>query len=98
MVRGVGFGAAEDVSHLAAEGASLNDLLVDTRMSFAMKLLQSTDHPINRIALAVGYESASRFAIRFRERFGFPPTAIRGHKRSTQVHSLAAATRARAAR
>ena len=37
---------------------------------------------INRIALEVGYESASRFAIRFRERFGFPPTAIRGHARA----------------
>jgi transcriptional regulator GlxA family with amidase domain len=50
-------------------------------MSFAMVLLQSTQHAVNRIALQVGYESASRFAIRFRERFGFAPTAIRGHAR-----------------
>lgn len=64
---------------LAAEGTSFGDLLTDMRMSTAMVLLQSTDHAVNRIALEVGYESASRFAIRFRARFGFPPTAIRGH-------------------
>ena len=34
------------------------------------------------IAFAVGYESPSRFAIRFRQRFGFAPTAVRGHERS----------------
>jgi AraC-like DNA-binding protein len=67
--------------HLAAESTTFGDLLVDARMSFAMKLLQSTDHSINRIALEIGYESASRFAIRFRQRFGFPPSAIRGHRR-----------------
>lgn len=66
---------------LAAEGTTFGDLLTDVRMSFAMLLLQSTDRAVNRIALEVGYESASRFAIRFRERFGFPPTAIRGHTR-----------------
>lgn len=66
---------------LAAEGTTLGDLLTDARMSSAMVLLQSTDYAVNRIALEVGYESASRFAIRFRERFGFPPTAIRGHAR-----------------
>lgn len=66
---------------LAAEGTTFGDLLTDTRMCYAMLLLQSTDYAVNRIALEVGYESASRFAIRFRERFGFPPTAIRGHAR-----------------
>lgn len=66
---------------LAAEGSSFGDLLSDVRMCSAMVLLQSTDQAVNRIALEVGYESASRFAIRFRRRFGFPPTAIRGHAR-----------------
>lgn len=68
--------------HLAAEETTLGQLLTDVRMTSAMVLLQSTDQAINRIALEVGYESASRFAIRFRERFGFPPTAIRGHARA----------------
>ena len=50
-------------------------------MSFAMTLLQSTDHPIAHIAAQVGYESPSRFAVRFRDRFGFAPTVVRGHRR-----------------
>jgi AraC-like DNA-binding protein len=67
---------------LADEGASLKDLLVDARMSTALTLLQATNHPVADIALSVGYESASRFAVRFRQRFGFAPTAIRGHERA----------------
>jgi len=67
--------------HLAREGTTLSDLLTDTRMAYALLLLQSTNQAVNRIALDVGYESASRFAIRFRERFGFPPSAVRGHQR-----------------
>ena len=67
---------------LSAEGTSFVDLLADVRMSLAMTLLQSTDRAVARIASDVGYESASRFAIRFRARFGFAPTAIRGHRRS----------------
>lgn len=67
---------------LHAEGTSFSDLLADTRMSFAMTLLQSTDRPVAHIASDVGYDSASRFAMRFRDRFGFAPTAIRGHRRA----------------
>lgn len=66
---------------LAHEKTSLSDLIADVRMSAAMQLLQSTDLPVSGIALDVGYGSASRFAIRFRRRFGFAPSAIRGHKR-----------------
>lgn len=70
---------------LAAEGTTLGDLIADVRMAQGMLLLQSTDLSVNRVALEVGYESASRFAIRFRRRFGFPPTAIRGHARGAVV-------------
>ncbi len=66
---------------LAAEKWSFQSLLIDVRMSIAMQLLQSTDLSILRIAEAVGYESQSRFAVRFRARFGFAPSAIRGHIR-----------------
>jgi len=69
--------------HLAAVGTSFGDILVDARMAMAMQLLQSTNQPISHIAYNVGYASASRFAMRFRDRFGFAPTAIRGHKRAT---------------
>lgn len=66
---------------LAAEGASMSALIVDARMASALTLLQATTQPVSEIANAVGYESPSRFAIRFRERFGFAPTAVRGHER-----------------
>ncbi|RQP26544.1 helix-turn-helix transcriptional regulator [Piscinibacter terrae] len=66
---------------LAAENTSLTELLVDARMSTALTLLQATAQPVSDIALSVGYESPSRFAVRFRQRFGFAPTAVRGHER-----------------
>ena len=50
-------------------------------MALAMTLLQSTDRPVATIAADVGYESPSRFAIRFRHRYGFAPSVVRGHKR-----------------
>lgn len=66
---------------LAAEGTGLGELLIEARMSFALTLLQATTRPIADIAEGVGYASASRFAVRFRQRFGFAPSAIRGHER-----------------
>ena len=66
---------------LAAEKILLRDLMIDVRMTSALRLLQGTDWPISLIASQVGHESASRFAERFRKRFGFAPTAIRGHHR-----------------
>jgi AraC-like DNA-binding protein len=66
---------------LVAEGASLTQLVLDARMATALTLLQATTQPVSSIALSVGYESPSRFAVRFRQRFGFAPTAVRGHER-----------------
>lgn len=59
----------------------MRELLQDVRMTQALTLLQSTDISVLDVGLAVGYDSASRFAVRFRERFGFAPSAIRGQKR-----------------
>jgi AraC-like DNA-binding protein len=67
---------------LGTEGTTLTTLLVDARMSTALTLLQATARPVSDIAFAVGYESPSRFAIRFRQRFGFAPTDVRGRGRS----------------
>lgn len=66
---------------LAEEKITLSEILSDARLSFALNLLQSTLQPVTQIALNVGYQSPSNFAARFRERFGFPPSAIRGHRR-----------------
>lgn len=67
---------------LSAENTILRNLMIDVRMTSALKMLLSTDWPISLISSQVGYESSSRFAERFRKRFGFAPTAIRGHHRT----------------
>lgn len=65
---------------LQDEGSSLRAVLTDIRMTHAMNLLQSSNMPVSAIAASAGFESQSRFAIRFRNRFGFPPTAVRGQR------------------
>ncbi|WP_018151770.1 AraC family transcriptional regulator [Leeia oryzae] len=62
---------------LAAEHTRFSDLLLDVRMSCAIQLLQSTTIPVTRIAQEVGYDSSSHFSDRFRQRFGFSPSALR---------------------
>ena len=62
---------------LVAEQGSLMELISDVRMNFALTLLQSTDYPVSQIAQDVGYESQSKFAMRFRKRFGFSPMMVR---------------------
>lgn len=62
---------------LAEEGVGFNEILIDVRMSTALALLQSSDRQIAEIAWEVGYASASRFAVRFRDRFGCSPRDVR---------------------
>ncbi len=62
---------------LAGEGTGFAALLTDLRMNRALGLLQTTDQPVGVIAQDVGYASASRFAVRFRARFGLAPGEIR---------------------
>ncbi|KPC54311.1 helix-turn-helix transcriptional regulator [Amantichitinum ursilacus] len=66
---------------LAQEQLTLSSLLHEVRMASALTLLQCTSQSVTQIAQTVGYDSASRFAIRFRQRYGFAPTGIRGHQR-----------------
>ena len=73
---------------LAADDLSFREVLQDVRMSYALTLLHGTDTPVLSIALAVGYDSASRFSARFRSRFGYLPSDVRGHKRGTQAHDV----------
>lgn len=62
---------------LANAGTGFADIVADVRMTHALGLLQTTDLPVNRIALDVGYASASRFALRFKARFGISPSDLR---------------------
>jgi AraC-like DNA-binding protein len=66
---------------LAALGVKPKHLILNARMSNAIGLLQSTDLSVAEIASKVGYESSPRFASRFRSRFGFAPSELRGHRR-----------------
>lgn len=66
---------------LAAEGIVFRDLVQDVRMSYALALLQNTEEPVLKIANSAGYASPSRFTARFRARFGYLPTDIRGQHR-----------------
>jgi AraC-like DNA-binding protein len=62
---------------LAAENTSFRALLEEVRLSRALTLIQTTAQPLKRIAEACGYLSPSRFATRFRMRFGTLPSALR---------------------
>lgn len=62
---------------LRRERTTIADLVRETRMLRALELLQGASHGISDVAAAVGYESPSRFAERFRERFGVPPSVFR---------------------
>lgn len=75
--RNVGMSAATLRRRLAAEGTGFAAILADVRMTLALGLLQTTDWKVGRIAAAIGYESQSRFAVRFRLRFGTAPHEIR---------------------
>jgi len=66
---------------LAEERLNFRELVQDVRMSHALALLQNTDTPVLQVALASGYDSPSRFTARFRARYGFLPTDVRGERR-----------------
>ncbi|MDQ8020865.1 MAG: helix-turn-helix transcriptional regulator [Moraxellaceae bacterium] len=63
--------------HLASEGTHLRDMLDAIRMNMGLGLVLNTQRRIDDIAQACGYDSASRFSIRFRQRFGVSPTEMR---------------------
>jgi AraC-like DNA-binding protein len=62
---------------LAAEGTSFRAVLEETRLARALTLIQTTNLPLKHIADDCGYLSPSRFAARFRQRFGSLPSELR---------------------
>lgn len=62
---------------LAAADTSLSHIMIDVRLSRALELLQMTDLSVTQVALETGYASPSRFAARFKARFGLSPREIR---------------------
>lgn len=61
-------------------GTSLAAHIKQHRMDHAANLLKETDMTIAQIALAVGYESQSRFTAAFKETYDVLPTAYRKEK------------------
>ncbi len=62
---------------LREEGTGFRELLEDVRQCTALELVTQTRAPIQEIAYRCGYQSASHFIQRFRERYGMTPTALR---------------------
>ena len=63
--------------HLVAEKTSFREVLTTVRMMRALNLLQLTQRPISQIAYEVGYESHSRFSVKFKQHFGCSPLEVR---------------------
>lgn len=62
---------------LVTEKTSFRAILEEVRLSRALTLIQTTEQPLKRIAEECGYLSPSRFATRFRMRFGTLPSELR---------------------
>ena len=62
---------------LARENTGFRELLEQTRLAAGLCLLQETRWNVAEVAAAVGYQSPSRFAARFRERFGLSPAQLK---------------------
>lgn len=63
--------------NLRQENASFQLVLDDVRLGQGLVQVQMTRLPIGRIAANCGYQSASRFSARFRQRFHVTPSQLR---------------------
>lgn len=70
-------GASTLRRQLALEQRHFRAILEDVRLGLALQELQSGILPIGDIAAACGYASPSRFAARFRQRYGLSPRELR---------------------
>lgn len=62
--------------HLKNEGTSFLEILDSVRLSAALFMLQTSKKQIGIIANNVGYQSTSRFSLKFKSRFGLSPKEI----------------------
>jgi AraC-like DNA-binding protein len=73
------FGMSEDSlqRRLRSDRTSFSQLVQEVRMEQALNLLWTTERPLALVAEQSGYDSPSRFAQRFRDRFGVLPSELR---------------------
>lgn len=69
--------------HLGAEDVGFRDLLEKVRLEAGLMHVIETDLQIAQVAMACGYQSQSRFAERFRLRFGLSPVELRRTRRAS---------------
>jgi len=65
---------------LKLEGTSVQEIKDQARLGLGLHLLQTTPYAIGLIAQKCGYQSQSRFADRFKRRFGLTPSDLRKTK------------------
>ncbi|GLH73462.1 transcriptional regulator [Geothrix limicola] len=58
-------------------GTTVWSWLMQQRLAFAQRLLETTDHPIDHVATLAGFGSAVSLRLRFREALGTAPIAYR---------------------
>jgi AraC-like DNA-binding protein len=75
--RKLNLGASTLRRQLSSERRSFRQILEEVRLGTALLLLQTSSRQISEIAASSGYASASRFAVRFRSRFGLSPRDLR---------------------
>ncbi|WCN11493.1 helix-turn-helix domain-containing protein [Marinomonas mediterranea] len=75
---------------LKSEGVTVQEIKDQVKLGLGMHLLQTTHLPISIISERCGYLSQSRFANRFKTRFGLTPTDLRKTKLTDLSESLTA--------
>lgn len=63
---------------LSQSGGSFSKILSNARLEKGLSLLQTTQHPVSRIALDCGFKTPSHFSDSFKARFGIQPRSLRG--------------------
>ena len=65
---------------LQRESTGFREILEQVRLTTALGMLQGTRRNVAEIAGQVGYDSPSRFAARFRQRFGMSPGEVKSSR------------------
>lgn len=65
---------------LQRENTGFREILEQVRLTTALGMLQGTRRNVAEIAGQVGYDSPSRFAARFRQRFGMSPGEVKSSR------------------
>ncbi|MGF1861804.1 helix-turn-helix transcriptional regulator [Photobacterium profundum] len=75
--------------HLAKEGVSFSQLLLDIRMGIALNYLTFANYSISQISHCSGFGSAAYFCDAFKRKYGITPSQFRTNSReNNDMHAL----------